>query len=244
MRRFFIKSPLSAEITISGDDVRHIGRVLRMHSGDKCIVVSSDGHSAIAVINELNNDMIKLTLETMLEEDKEPPIEVVLAQGLPKSDKMDYIVQKAVELGVTQIVPMAAQRSVVQYNSEKKVARVERWQKIAAEAAKQCGRSIIPRVSGIQSLEEILGNFQDNVEIIMLYEGQTKVRLREVLKISNADMFVLIIGPEGGLTADEVAFASQRGARIVTMGPRILRTETAAVAALTAVMYECGDLGG
>lgn len=244
MRRFFINTPIASEMEIIGDDVRHIGRVLRMKKGDKCIVVASDGQSAKAVINEVGKDTVRLGLEAILHEDKEPPIKVVLVQGLPKSDKMDYIVQKAVELGVDQIIPMAAERSVVHYNNQKQITRVERWQKVAAEAAKQCGRSTIPTVSGIQSFSEILDNFPTDAEIIMLYEGQAKSRLSDVLKNAKTDIFVLLIGPEGGFSADEVNRATESGARIATMGPRILRTETAAVAALTAVLYECGDLGG
>jgi 16S rRNA (uracil1498-N3)-methyltransferase len=215
-----------------------------MQPGDKCVTVAPDGRSAIATIKSITANEVFLDLETMIFEDKEPPIRVILVQGLPKSDKMDYIVQKAVELGTAAIMPMAADRSVVQYTGQKAVARVERWQKIASEAAKQCRRSAIPQIASIQKLSDILSCFDDDAEIIMLYEGHTNSSLRAKLAASRASTFVLLIGPEGGFSHEEVALVTQRGAAIVTMGPRILRTETAAIAAVSAVMYACGDLGG
>lgn len=244
MRRFFINSPLAPEMIITGDDVRHISKVLRMQPGDKCIVVAPDGGAALAAVKSFTSSEVNLSLIAVIDDNKEPPIKIILVQGLPKSDKMDYIVQKAVELGVSEVIPMAAAHSVVQYTDSKKTARVERWQKIAAEAAKQCRRSFIPRISNIQSLNEILASLDCRAEIIMLYEGQTKVRLRDILTTSKAESIAIIVGPEGGLSDDEVKLASQRGAAIATMGPRILRTETASLAAVAAVMYACGDLGG
>ncbi|MPL63346.1 Ribosomal RNA small subunit methyltransferase E [bioreactor metagenome] len=244
MRRFFISSLLAPEMVITGDDVRHIGRVLRMQPGDKCVAVATDGRSAVAKIKTITANEVVLELETIIIEDKEPIIRVVLVQGLPKSDKMDYIVQKAVELGISSIIPLAADRSVVQYHGAKAIARIERWQKIAAEAAKQCRRSRIPQIANIQKISEILPSFDDDAEIIMLYEGQTISALRTVLTDLKAQTVVLLIGPEGGFSNEEVILATQHGASIVTMGPRILRTETAAIAAVSAVMYACGDLGG
>jgi 16S rRNA (uracil1498-N3)-methyltransferase len=244
VRRFFINSPLAPEILITGDDVRHIGKVLRMQVGDSCVVVAPDGSAAVAVIKSITSSEVMLSLTAVIDDNKEPPVKIILVQGLPKSDKMDYIVQKAVELGVYKVIPMHAAHSVVQYTDQKKAARVERWQKIAAEAAKQCRRSLIPQISNIQSLHEVLSSLEGKAEIIMLYEGQTKVRLRDILTMSHAEAIAIIVGPEGGFSDEEVGLASRRGAAIATMGPRILRTETASVAAVAAVMYACGDLGG
>lgn len=243
MRRFFISSPLSPEMTITGDDVKHIGKVLRMQNGDKIIVVGQNGQAGIATIAHIG-ESIELTLDQVLDEYKEPPIRVFIAQGLPKSDKMDYIVQKAVELGVAGIMPMAAEHSVVQYNAAKQAARVDRWQKIAEEAAKQCGRSVVPRIEEIKSLSDIISAVPDDAALIMLYEGQAKAGLKEILNNCRPGTYMLLIGPEGGFSEKEVVLASQRGAHIAKMGPRILRTETASLAALSAVMYACGDLGG
>lgn len=244
VRRFFVSSPLSPDMSIIGDDVRHIGKVLRMQNGDKIIVVDPAGKAGIARIEEIKAEAVLVSLEQVLDEQKEPPIRVFIAQGLPKSDKMDYIVQKAVELGVAGIMPMAADHSVVQYNPAKQASRVERWQKIAEEAAKQCGRGVVPRVEDVKPLFDIINAVPDDASLVMLYEGQAKTGLKEILNVCRPGTYVLLIGPEGGFSEKEVALASQRGAYIVKMGPRILRTETASLAALSAVMYACGDLGG
>lgn len=244
MRRFFLSAPLATEIIIDGDDFRHISKVLRMQAGEKCIVVDPAGQSAVASITNITSDKVYLGLTTIIEEDKEPSVKVILVQGLPKSDKMEFIIQKAVELGVYEIIPLAADRSVVKYSREKAASRIERWQKIAAEAAKQCQRSIIPQVMDIQDLDTVIAALQDKAEIIMLYEREISTSLSKILSSSKAGLIALLIGPEGGFSDEEVVLASQRGARVVTMGPRILRTETAAIAALSAVMYAYGDLGG
>lgn len=244
MRRFFVSSRLSEDMTIVGDDVRHIAKVLRMRIGDKLVIIDPDGKSGIAAIVQIGTDSIKLSLDQVIDEQKEPPIRVFIAQGLPKSDKMDYIVQKAVELGVAGIMPMAAEHSVVQYNTAKRASRVERWQKIAEEAAKQCQRGIVPAVEDIKSLSDIITSIPSDAALIMLYEGQANAGLKEILTNCKSGAYVLLIGPEGGFSDKEVAIALQHGAHIAKMGPRILRTETASLAALSAVMYDSGDLGG
>ena len=244
MRRFFIDARLGAEMSIQGQDAHHISRVLRLQVGDSIVVVAPDGSAGIALINSILVDKVVLALQETLLEDKEAPLNVYLAQGLPKSDKMDFIVQKAVELGVRGIYPMDAEHSVVQYDQSKKNKRVERWQKIAAEAAKQCGRSVIPIVEPIRDLTAILGSLDAETVVLMLYEGQTAQGLKQALAKHHAKNYLLLVGPEGGFSAKEVALCQSRGAYIVTLGPRILRTETAALTGVSIVMYEYGDLGG
>lgn len=244
LRRFFIDAPLEVEMSIQGQDARHISRVLRMQVGDSIVVVAPDGSAGIATITSIAVDTIVLALQETIIEDKEAPVNVYLVQGLPKSDKMDYIVQKAVELGVKGIYPMAAEHSVVQYDQAKKNKRLERWQKIAVEASKQCGRAVIPIVEPIASLATILTTLDAETVILMLYEGQTAQGLKQVLAEHHAKNYVLLVGPEGGFSRQEVALCQSHGAHIVTLGPRILRTETAALAGVSIVMYEYGDLGG
>jgi len=215
-----------------------------MQIGDSIIVVASDGSAAIARINSIAVDKVVVALQQTIIEDKEATLHVYLAQGLPKSDKMDYIVQKAVELGVKGVYPMDAEHSVVQYDQGKRNKRQERWQKIAAEAAKQCGRSVIPIVEPIASLATILANFDTETVILMLYEGQAALGLKQALVEHHGKKYLLLVGPEGGFSAKEVALCQSHGACIVTLGPRILRTETAALAGVSIVMYEYGDLGG
>jgi len=244
LRRFFIKTSLSKEMFIDGQDAHHISKVLRLQVGDKIIVIPPDGQAGTAQIIEIAVDRVRLLLERTLEEAKEAPIQVYLAQGLPKSDKMDYIIQKAVELGVTAIFPIQMDHSVVQYDHAKKKSRGERWQKISLEAAKQCGRSFIPSVEPIQSLTELFSRLLDEVVIIMLYEGQTEKGLKKALAEKTAKNYLLLVGPEGGFSNQELIISQKHGALVVTMGPRILRTETASLAAVAMIMYEYGDMGG
>lgn len=244
MRRFFIETSLESKMSIQGPDAHHISRVLRLELGDNIIVVSPSGDAGIGKITAIALDSVELLLEKRIEEDKEAPINVYLAQGLPKSDKMDYIVQKAVELGIKGIYPMETKHCVVQYDAAKKNSRRERWQKIASEAAKQCGRSIIPTVEAVMPLGAILQSLTADTAILMLYEGQTSQGIRQALAKHKAKNYLLLVGPEGGFSEKEVALCRDHGTHIVTMGPRILRTETAALTGVSIVMYEYGDLGG
>lgn len=244
MRRFLLSDRLADKMVVAGGEAHHMLRVLRLAAGDQVVVVDPVGQAAVARITQASDTEVFLSMETMLEEEREAPITIRLAQGLPKSDKMDFIVQKAVELGISEIIPMEADTSVVRYDAAKQQNRRERWQKIAAEAAKQCQRTIVPNVAAVQDLARLLAAIGGETQIIVLYEGQVPLGLKQVLREKPGNDYLLIIGPEGGLSSREVQLAQERGAAIVTMGPRILRTETAALAAIAAVMYEHGDLGG
>ena len=244
MRRFLLSDRLADKMVVAGGEAHHMLRVLRLAAGDQVVVVDPVGQAAVARITQASDTEVFLSMETMLEEEREAPITIRLAQGLPKSDKMDFIVQKAVELGISEIIPMEADTSVVRYDAAKQQNRRERWQKIAAEAAKQCQRTIVPNVAAVQDLARLLAATGGETQIIVLYEGQVPLGLKQVLREKPGNDYLLIIGPEGGLSSREVQLAQERGAAIVTMGPRILRTETAALAAIAAVMYEHGDLGG
>lgn len=244
MRRFLLSDRLADKMVVAGGEAHHMLRVLRLAAGDQVVVVDPVGQAAVARITQTGDTEVFLSMETKLEEEREAPITIRLAQGLPKSDKMDFIVQKAVELGISEIIPMEADTSVVRYDAAKQQNRRERWQKIAAEAAKQCQRTIVPNVAAVQDLAKLLAATGGETQIIVLYEGQVPLGLKQVLREKPGNDYLLIIGPEGGLSSREVQLAQERGAAIVTMGPRILRTETAALAAIAAVMYEHGDLGG
>jgi 16S rRNA (uracil1498-N3)-methyltransferase len=153
-------------------------------------------------------------------------------------------VQKAVEIGAAGVIPMAVDFSTVKYDEAKKTARRERWQKIAQEAAKQCGRDLVPTVTPIRSLSEVLAEAGPDTAIIMLYEKEITTSLKASLTGCLAKSYLLLVGPEGGFSPAEATLCREKGARIVTIGPRILRTETAALAALAIVLYQNGDLGG
>lgn len=244
MRRFFLDAPLAENITITGKDAHHISRVLRYEPGTDIFVVGKEGQAGRAKITVIGGDTVTAVLQETIGERHEPPVDVWLAQGLPKGDKMEYIVQKAVEIGAIGVIPMAIDFCTVQYDAAKKKSRVDRWQKIAEEAAKQCGRDLVPAVMPVCSLAEVLAGVQSGTAVIMLYEGRTGESLKHILTKCVAKSYLLLIGPEGGFSPAEAKLCQQHGVHIATMGPRILRTETAALAALAVVMYEKGDLGG
>ncbi|SMC93779.1 16S rRNA (uracil(1498)-N(3))-methyltransferase [Sporomusa malonica] len=245
MRRFFIDAPISQTMVIDGTDARHIASVLRMTAGDTVLVSGQNKKSGKAEITQVSPEAVQLRLIELIEDKTEPPLAVYLVQGLAKGEKMDFIVQKAVELGVYGIIPAVTEHCVVKYDLAKQTEKVARWQKIAREAAKQCGRSYIPEILPVTRLADVLKNNEFvSASKIMLYEGQASQGLKQTLTETGRPTYLLFIGPEGGFSSDEVELCLGHGVKVVTMGPRIMRTETAALAALTAVMYQCGDLGG
>lgn len=244
MRRFFVADVVEGKIKIGGSDAHHIKRVLRYKLGDKLIVVDAGGKVMESFIREIGDEMVIAEVKKVLDNNTESPIELILVQCLPKGDKMDLIVQKAVELGVSTIYPVASENCVVKYDDKKKVARQSKWQKVADEAAKQCGRTILPTVENVVDLKTFLENIDKNIEALMCYEGEAEQPIKKILAESLANRFLILIGPEGGFSKNEVELCQKAGLKIATLGKRILRTETAAIAASAIVMYEKGDLGG
>jgi len=243
MPRFFVKPEniLSDSIIIDGDDVKHIKNVLRLRCNDIITLCDGMGTDFIARIEKFESNLIYADIIDRRNNTTEPPIEVVLFQGIPKSDKMDLIVQKSVELGVTRIVPVITDRTVVILRTEKdKESKASRWQRIAMEAAKQSNRGIIPIVDLPLDFNRAL-EFSRKMQLgIIPYEKENVKSLRGVLKEYNAKSIAVFIGPEGGFSQNEVDEAVSAGMISVTLGPRILRTETAGIAVLSAVMYEFG----
>lgn len=243
MRRVFISGPLADFMEIKGESARHIGLSLRMAIGDRLGVAGRDGRCGEAEIVTIVPDSVTLALKTVTQS-SEPPVAVWLAQALPKGDLMDHIVQKSVELGVKGIFPLCTQHCVVRYDPAKQADKIRRWQKISQEAASQSGRGIIPTVEPFCNLSELFDHAPQGVRILVLYEGEGKDGLKSVLTNDFCTGWLLVVGPEGGFSPAEAAYCRQRGASLAGLGPRILRTETAPLAALAAILYECGDLGG
>ncbi len=243
MRRFFVDGDLTGTVSITGPDARHIGRVLRFGPGAEIAVAGKDGRIGRAVITAVEAATVQAEVRELLAADREPPVAVTLAQGLPKGDKLEYIIQKAVELGAAAVVPLACENCTVRYDEAKRGSRQARWQKIAAEAAKQCGRGVVPVVAPVASLSTALAGAGEETAVIMLYEGAGGEPLRDILAGCEETSYLLLIGPEGGFSPAEAELCRASGARVATLGPRILRTETAALAALAIVLYEKGDLG-
>lgn len=244
MRRFFVERIQDDQVSLEGSDARHIGKVLRLKPGDQVAVVA-DGEEYEVVLTEIGPNMVRGQVAQERRSSADPALQVILVQGLPKGDKLELIIQKCTELGIAEIWPVHTVRSVVRLNVQKAEERRERWQRIAMEAAKQCKRQRIPVIKGIQSWAGALQSLADGSQGILLWEKEDTNTLREALLDMNYDKPVYIfVGPEGGLTEEEVALARRQGVLPVTLGPRILRTETAGLAALSIVMYQLGDLGG
>ena len=243
MHRFFIPQLYNEEMSITGVDAKHIGKVLRMQPGDKLQIVSDDGVSALAEVTAISETTVTVRCLEVLAESHEPAVKITLAQGLAKGEKMDFIIQKAVELGAYSIVPVAMEHSVVRLDGAKAAKKVERWQKIAEAAAKQSKRDIIPQVQELQSVSEMLANNNCKTKIIA-YECEDRMSLKTALReAGQMENLLLIIGPEGGISEAELAKAREAGAVPVSLGRRILRAETAGLVAMSAIFYETGDLG-
>ena len=245
MRRLFYKGLLADTIEITGSDAHHLMHVMRAKEGQEILIVDDENQVARMKMTGFREDAVTLTLIKRVAADTESPIDLVLAQCLLKADKMDMVVQKAVELGATGVMPLRSQNCVVRYDEKKARDRVARWQKIADEAAKQCGRTALLTVEQVQGLQEFLAKeaARADSDLVFCYENESEQAVREKLQESSAKRIVLLIGAEGGFTLDEAGQIKAAGGMSVTLGPRILRAETAALAAMTVVQYERGDLG-
>lgn len=241
MPRFFVKSNQIKQdnIEILGEDIKHIKNVLRKNIGDKIEICDSEsGKSYNCEITQLYDNSI---LTHIIEKYPEisSPIQVDIFQGLPKSDKMELIIQKSVELGVNKIIPVSMKRCVVKLDNKESVKKIARWQKISESAAKQCGRNNIPEISNVITLKDIDVSQYD--VLIVCYENEKVNTLKAELAKINTDSKIkigVVIGPEGGLDEQEVELLKNNGAKIVTLGNRILRTETVALNILSILMYQ------
>ncbi len=252
MNRFFVKpQQINAEdgvISIQGDDVKHISKVLRLAEGDEIEICDGEAWEYIGRILRIEKSEVKASIKSSEPLRTEAKLRVVLYQGLPKGTKMELILQKTTEMGIAEIVPVITDRAVVQLKDQKdKEKKAERWYKITEEAAKQSKRGIVPEVHIPISFKEALKQSASNHLNILAYEKESVKGLKGLLtqcKDKGIQKIGLWIGPEGGFTEEEISLALEQGINTVTLGPRILRTETAGFALLSMVMYELGDLGG
>ncbi|MDE4541590.1 16S rRNA (uracil(1498)-N(3))-methyltransferase [Thermoanaerobacterium sp. R66] len=245
VRRLFIKDEDIKDgiVRIYGDDVHHIKDVLRLKIGTD-LVVSNGVKQYNASILSIESTSVLLKIVDELHQVVESSINVTLFQGLPKSDKMDLIVQKCTEIGIKKIVPVETEYSIIKIKEKSIGNKINRWNKISQEASKQSGRLIVPEVLEPISFNIAVNYIHEFDLCVMPYERETNVRLKDVLKENNgAKNICIFIGPEGGFSPSEVAMATENGAVIVTLGPRILRTETAGIVAGSIILYELGDLG-
>jgi len=248
VHRFFVSGEniRADRVVFDSGEARHIERVLRLGPGDTVTVFDGSGYEYLVRLNTNSNN--RLTGEVVQKEkkDREASANLYLVQGLGKGDKMETIIQKAVEIGVKMVYPLAGERSVVRLEGDKAAKRVERWQEIAIEACKQCRRNLVPEIKPISDITGICQEI-DGKHSIMLYENEQELRLSAYLserrqELAGQEIF-LLVGPEGGFSTAEVEMVCQYGGLAVSLGPRILRTETAGIVAASIILYELGDLG-
>lgn len=241
MYRFFVEQEQIGEksVSITGKDVNHIKNVLRMKIGEAILISDGDDREYICRICEINTDKVVADIEDMNGRTRELPIQVTLFQALPKGDKMETIIQKMVELGVCNIVPVSTKRCVVKLDEKKTQTKVKRWNAIAESAAKQSKRGIIPKVSAPLDYKQAL-KMAENMDMILIpYEEAENMSATRNLfsRIEKGMEIGIFIGPEGGFAQEEVESARQVGAEAITLGKRILRTETAGMAVMSVLMY-------
>lgn len=246
MPKFFVDQSqvTSQEIEIVGEDVNHIKNVMRMHLGDEITINDRQGHDYECIINSINVDRIKCTINKVTTSQNEPLVHTCLFQSLVKGEKMDFIIQKSVEIGVSNIIPIFTERCVVKIDDKKRLeSKIGRWNKIAESAAKQSGRGIVPTVSIPLSFEKAIKYASENLgKSCIPYEKENNIKLRSFLKSNICSSIGIFIGPEGGFTEEEIKLAVSYNIEPVTLGKRILRSETAGIVVLSNIMYEAGEM--
>jgi len=242
MYHFFAKHENIFEnyVLIDGEDVNHMKNVLRMKENDKILISSGDNIDYHCYISKIENDRIIANIELIDEEGKELPSKIYLFQGLPKADKMELIIQKAVELGAFEIIPVAMKRCIVKLDNKKEDTKLKRWNGISESAAKQSKRSIIPNVSNVMTYKEAI-EYAKKLDIVLLpyecAEGMSETK-RIISSIEPGHSIGIFIGPEGGFDMSELDIAMKSDFKVITLGKRILRTETAGLMILSVLMFE------
>lgn len=241
MHHFFVEPSCVREnkVYIEGGDVKHMKNVLRMKAGEDVTISDSAGNTYLCCLEKFETDQAVLDILKKQENDTELPAKLYLFQGLPKGDKMEMIVQKAVELGAYQIIPVQTKRSVVKLDEKKSRRKEERWNLIAKGAAEQSGRGRIPEVREVLSWEEALACAKELDMLVIPYElAEGMEKTKEIFSRIQPEQSVgIFIGPEGGFETWEIEQAEEAGASVITLGRRILRTETAGLAVLSILMY-------
>ena len=239
MYNFFVNSQQieNDKVKIFGQDAKHISSVLRMKINDEIYI--SDKDTAVKYLSKITN-IQKEEIDCILikeVESTESNVKVTLFQGLPKADKMEYIIQKSVELGIHEIVPVNMKNCIAKLKDEDK--KIQRWQAISEASAKQSKRNIIPKVARLQNIDDISKHIKDFDLVIVAYEDEKKTNLKQLLnKYNKCANIAIVVGPEGGIDGKELKSLLDAGAKTASLGKRILRTETASIAMLSMLIYE------
>ena len=224
---------------IEGSDVNYLKNVMRLNVGDEIVVMDSKSKEYTSKILSVNGDMITAELVEERHPKSEPKVQITIAQGIPKGPKMELVVQKATELGAIRIIPVMMERSIPKFDKDKEQAKVNRWQKIAKEAAEQSGRLIIPFVDPVKPFKDLFLLKKDIDLCVLLWEMEKENMIKKVLQEHRGIKHLLVvIGPEGGFSHEEVESAKAAGFITASLGSRIVRTETASIAVLSILEYE------
>lgn len=240
MPRFFVPDcgQPGDRIVLDGDNARHISYSLRMRRGDTVTLCGEDGRASLGELEDFDGETVAVRI-LGAGKGAEPPFRVTLYQGLTKGDKLEYIIQKAVETGVTRIVPFVSSHCIAKLEEGAKTEKkLERWNRISEEAAKQCGRGIVPEVSSPVPFEKALEEASASSLAFLCYEREDTVSLSDLLNAHPEGEISFFIGPEGGFSEKEAALAAEKGLSLCGLGKRILRTETAPIFVLSCITYE------
>lgn len=252
MRKFFVENENinlnENKIMIVGQDVNHIKNVLRLTIGEKIKICDKDNSiNYVSQIDEITNQEVKCSIIEEVVGEAEGNVELHIYQGLPKADKMELILQKGTELGVSKFIPVALKRCIVKLDGKDAVKKIDRWQKITEVASKQSGRDLVPEVSNIETINDICCKINDYDLVMLAYELEENNYIKsELLKLKGTKdnyKIAIVIGPEGGIDEKEAEKLKDAGAKIVSLGKRILRTETVALQVSSIVMYELENGG-
>ena len=245
MARFYVRRDniQGTKAILNGQELEHLRRVLRLTAGDVVTLFDDAGWEHEAVIRSLHSDRGELDIRRSYDAGRESPLALTLALGLTKGEKMDFVVEKATELGVTAILPFTSSFTVPKLDDKKFANRSERWRKIALSATKQCGRTHVPEILPLCEFGQMVEGAGANQLKLLFWEKETAHSLRQVHDVNlDASAIIIVIGPEGGMSSAEAEFAQARDFHSVHLGRRILRAETAAVTALSLVQFLWGDL--
>ena len=239
MSRFFVqKESIKANrISITGKEAHHILDVMRLKISDEVTLFDGTGREYTGVVKSIGRKSLEVEIKSVRTARNEAHYSVALIQSIPKREKMDYIVEKATELGVARIIPVTTERTIPEWNDAKKAAIVERWREIAKEAAKQCGRSDVPEIVSIMEFNKAVTTAVYDLKLIAVLSDKA-IKLKDALKSATGGNIVVAIGPEGDFTPEEAESALEAGFRIVSLGPRVLKSDTAALAVLSIINYE------
>ena len=248
MRRFFVapEAVQGESVLFDAELAHHMGKVLRLTAGEQVTVCTGDGRAYLVELSQFSKDSVTGTIVEQLDNQQETEVQIVLYQGMPKGDKLELIIQKCTELGVAAVIPVETSRSVVHLDGSKAVKKLDRWQKIAQEASQQSKRVQVPEIGSYLSWKQFVQQLpqEDGLTIIFWEDEQTQ-SLKALLRsqTQKPQRINLIVGPEGGLSEDEVEQLRQLGAVSASLGKRILRTETAGMAGVAMILYEYDELG-